>query len=382
MVCSNYVFKFCTYSYIDDDASIHRCTSKLVAELQKKINETEELLAFPAPSCQPMHHIYFLRTHKTGSSTVGTILLSYGVNRNHKIVLDPDLADMHWPAPLELNQVSSQVKSEEAKIFASHIRFNKGPVNSVFPKPEAKYITIVRHPVSQFKSAWEFYRISKLTHIPDNTINTFLKSSDALQEIQKRLDKTKFPERFFHFSNSNLYDMGLEQENIQNMKLVEGYIDKMEREFDLVMITEYFDESLILLKRLLCLEFEDIVYIKLRSKKKKINLEKVVENNILTWNRADAILYDHLNKTFWRKVREAGSTFDEELKTFRRINQNYQESCKSTEDQKCKFSKRNPCDILEQLWKKRGHKYSGPGCGPRAGEIAKWRRRLNSTSEI
>lgn len=379
MVCSNYVFNFCTRTLMTT-LSIYRSTSKLIAELQKKLNETEEPLAFPATSCQPIHHIYFLRTHKTGSSTLGTILLSYGVSRNHKIVLDPDLADMHWPAPLKLNQFSSLVNSDEAKIFVSHIRFNKGPVNSVFPKPDARYITIIRHPVSQFKSSWMYYRISKLTHIPDNTINTFLKSSDALQEMQKRLNKTKFPERFFHFSNSNLYDMGLEQENIQNMKLVESYIDKMEREFDLVMITEYFDESLILLKRLLCWEFQDIVYIKLRSKKKKIDFEKEVENNILTWNRADAILYDHFNKTFWRKVREAGSTFDEELKTFRRINQKYQESCQSTEDQKCKLSKRNPCNIFDQLWKERGNTYSGPYCGPRAGEIAKWRRRLNLTS--
>ena len=144
---------------------------------------------------------------------------------------------MGWPAPLELNQFSSLMKSDEAKIFVSHIRFNKGPVNSVFPKPEANYITIVRHPVSQFKSAWLYYSISELAHIPENIINTILKSSDALQKIQKRLNKTKFPVRFFHFSNSNLYDMGLEQENIQNMKLVESYINKMEREFDLVMIT-------------------------------------------------------------------------------------------------------------------------------------------------
>ena len=369
------------FSQIDNKVFIHRSTT-LVDELQKKITGTDlkEQLVFPAPSCQPIHHIYFLKTHKTGSTTLGTIFFSYGVRRNHKIVLNPDLADMDWPAPLKLNEVSSQVKSDEAKIFVSHIRFNKGPVNSVFPRPEAKYITIVRHPVSQFKSAWEFYRISKLTHISDNTINTFLKSSDALQEMQKRLDKTKIPEIFFHFSNSNLYDMGLEQENIQNMKVVESYIDKMEREFDLVMITEYFDESLILLKRLLCWEFQDIVYIKLRSKKKMINFEKEVENNILTWNRADAILYDHFNKTFWRKVREAGSTFDEELKTFRIINQNYQESCNSTEDQRCKLSKNFPCNIVDQLWKERGNKYSGPGCGPGPGEIAKWRRLLNLTS--
>ena len=362
--------------------SIHRPTTNLVAELQKKITGTdqEELPAFPAPSCQPIHHIYFLKTHKTGSTTLGTILLSYGVTRNHKIVLDGDLADMQWPAPLKLNEVSSLVKSEEAKIFVSHIRFNKGPVNSVFPKPEAKYITIVRHPVSQFKSAWLFFQMAKFTHIPDNTANTFLKSSDALQEMQERLKKAKRPELIFHFSNTNLYDMGLEQENIQNMTLVEGYIDKMEREFDLVMITEYFDESLILLKRLLCWEFQDIVYIKLRVKGKEINFEKEVENNILTWNRADTILYDHFNKTFWRTVREAGSTFDEELKTFRRLNQKYQETCKSTKDQKCKLSKRVSCQILNLLWKGRGMKYRGPGCRPRAKEVTQWRRGLNSTS--
>ena len=362
---------------------IHRSTSKLVAELQKKITGTGVLPALPASGCQPAHHIYFLRTHKTGSSSTGTILLRYGVNRNRKIVLDPDLADMHWPAPLVLNEVSSLVKSDEAKIFASHIRFNKGPVNSAFPKPEAKYITILRHPVSQFKSAWMFYKISELAHIPKSAMNTFLKSPDALQEIQKRLNKTRYPERYFHFANSNLYDLGLEQENIQNMKLVKSYIDKMEREFDLVMITEYFDESMILLKRLLCWEFEDIVYFKLRSRKKSITFEKEVENNILTWNRADAILFDHFNKTFWKKVRDAGSTFAEELETFRKINQEYQGSCKSgsTKDQKCKLSKMNPCAILGELWKKRGHKYTPKVCGPKAGLIAEWRRRLNSTSQ-
>ena len=142
----------------------------------------------------------------------------------------------------------------------------------------------------------------------------------------------------------------------------------MEREFDLVLITEYFDESLILLKRLLCWEFQDIVYIKLRVKGNEINFEKEVENNILTWNRADTILYDHFNKTFWRKVREAGSTFDEELKTFRRLNQKYQETCNSTKDQKCKLSKRVSCQILNLLWKGRGMKYRGPGCRPRAEE--------------
>jgi len=121
----------------------------------------------------------------------------------------------------------------------------------------------------------------------------------------------------------------------------------------------------------------------LRSRKKNITFEKEVENNILTWNRADAILFDHFNKTFWKKVREAGSTFAEELETFRKINKEYQGSCesRSTEDQMCKLSQMNPCDILGELWQKRGHKYTPKVCGPWAGLIAEWRRRLNSNSQ-
>ncbi|KAJ7352870.1 hypothetical protein OS493_033133 [Desmophyllum pertusum] len=370
-----------------------RSISTPIAVLQKNITATDE---FPArlPSCQPINHIYFLKTHKTASSTIATMLLSYGINRNHTIVLDPDLAEMEWPALLKLNEVSSLVQSEEAKIFSTHIRFNKGPINSVFPKRSAKYITIIRNPIDRFKSAWIFYNFQKHhAGISNNndalTSNTFLKSTNALQDIQDRLAETKV-DIFNHISNSNLFDMGLEQEDIQNMTLVKSYIDIMDREFDLVMITDYFDESLILLKRLLCWEFEDIVYIKLRVTSKRLELEEEVKKNILTWNHADGILFDHFNKTFWRNILQAGSTFYEDLKAFRRINQEYKASCGTMKDKmmsikqknsllenKCALSKRNPCNILEQLWRKRGNSFSGGGCGPNPSHIAS-HRLLNS----
>ena len=355
---------------------------------------TEELAAVNASSCQPINHIYFLRTHKTASSTTGTILLNYGVNKKQRIILDPDLADKEWPALLKLNELSTKVKSDTAKIFVTHIRFNKETINSVFPKTKAKYITILRNPVDHFKSAWLFYNIGKLTGIPhaNDNINTFLKSPNALQEIKKKLSKTtqRMYERFNHLSNSNLFDMGFEQENFQNMTLVKNYIDKMDKEFDLVMITDYFDESLILLKRLLCWEFEDIVYIKLKAKKRKIEFEEEVKKNILTWNHADTILFDHFNKTFWRKVVQVGPTFYEELKTFRRINRRSQTLCRSKEDtknsfkpetsvlikKKCALSKTNPCAILDKLWKKRGNTFSGSRCGPIPNEIAEHRQKL------
>ena len=357
--------------------------------LKQEITATDEPTVLNASSCQAINHIYYLKTHKTASSTIGTMLLSYGINRKQRIILDPDLANMQWPALLELNEVSSLVQSDTAKIFSTHIRFNKGPINSVFPKTKAKYITILRNPIDRFKSAWLFYHaILKQTRIKNEVaINAFLKSPNALQEIRKRLQKTSVYRVFNHISNSNLFDMGLEQDDCRNMTLVKSYIEKMDREFDLVMITDYFDESLILLKRLLCWEFEDIVYFKLREKKKEIQFNEEVKRNILNWNHADAILFDHFNKTFWRKVLEAGPTFYEELKTFRSMNQEYQASCESMEDtkmspkpenlslgKKCALSKTPTCEILEQLWRERGNTFSGSGCGPNPREIAERRR--------
>ena len=327
--------------------------------MQQKTAGTDRLPAHDASSCQPISHIYYLKTHKTGSSTIGTMLLKYGIIRNRTIVLDPDLARRHWPAPLELNEVSSLVNKDSAKIFASHIRFNKGAMNTIFPKPKAKYITILRHPESQFKSAWLYYNFTKLTGVSsaEGSLNTFLRSPGALEEIRRRLSQTNRYARYNHISNSNLFDMGLEQENLQNMALVKRYVGKMEEEFDLVMITDYFDESLILLKRLLCWKFEDIVYVKLRVSEKKLEFQEEVKKNILTWNHADATLFHHFNKTFWRKVRQEGPSFYDDLMAFRKINQDFQAMCVSIEYQnkKCKLSNSPPDKIFKQLWMRRGN---------------------------
>ena len=347
--------------------------------LRDKTAETDNLRAHAVSSCQPISHIYYLKTHKTGSSTIGTMLLKYGIIRNRTIVLDPDLADMEWPAPLVLNEVSSLVNKDSEKIFSSHIRFNKGPVNTIFPKPKAKYITIIRHPVSKFKSAWLAYQnFRRFTGVPlaEGPLNKFLSSPNALEEIRKILFKTNYYKAYNHLSNPNLFDMGLEQENLQNATLVNRYIDKMEEEFDLVMITDYFDESLILLKRLLCWEFEDIVYIKLREKKENLEFEEEVKKNILTWNHADVNLFDHFNRTFWRKVQQEGPSFYEDLKAFRKINQDYQATCESIEykSNKCELSKTPTCFILEMLWRRRGNTFSGTRCGPNPNDIAEHRR--------
>lgn len=59
-----------------------------------------------------------------------------------------------------------------------------------------------------------------------------------------------------------MFDLGLSQKYFQNYAAVTKCINFLNKEFDLVMIMAYFDESLILLKRLLCWEIDDILNVK------------------------------------------------------------------------------------------------------------------------
>ena len=47
-----------------------------------------------------------------------------------------------------------------------------------------------------------------------------------------------------------MFDLGLSFKYYQNFTAINKYIQFLDKEFDLVMIADYFDESLVLMKRL------------------------------------------------------------------------------------------------------------------------------------
>ena len=113
------------------------------------------------------------------------------------------------------------------------------------------------------------------------------------------------------------------------MTRVRNEITKLDRDFELVLIMEYFDESLILLKKALCWTFQDILYVKFnqRQHKPKIKISEKVKQNIREWNKADVMLHDYFNRTLWRKIHDYGSSFWRDLNDFRRMNSKMQSSC-------------------------------------------------------
>ena len=102
--------------------------------------------------------------------------------------------------------------------------------------------------------------------------------------------------------------------------ILEKKNQQLDSEFDLVMIQEYFDESLLLLRKMFCWEMDDIVYLAkaVRSQNLLIKLTDDLRKKISSWNHADVLLYKHFNALFLlRKLEDYGQTLQSDLALFR-----------------------------------------------------------------
>ena len=248
------------------------------------------------------------------------ILFRYGDSRNLTFVLGKN-TEIDWPQKFKAGSILP-LYGEKPNILCSHAKFNKKPMNWLFPKETSKYITILRNPVDNFESAFNYNHLGKSFGIKDD-----------LHSVQTFLNKQKLGENTLLtplIRNPMLFDLGLDLQFFQNLSAVNRYIQFVEKEFDLVMIMDYFDESLVLLKRMLCWEMDDILYLKQNERQEKeraMNLDDKVKENIRRWNKADVLLFNHLNKTFWKKIEMEGESFYADLAVFRQRNDETRRMC-------------------------------------------------------
>merc|ERR1712131_36659 len=85
-------------------------------------------------------------------------------------------------------------------------------------------------------------------------------------------------------------------------------IQKMDKRFDLVMITDRFEESIILMRDLLCMSEEDVIYLalKVRRETQSTELTQDEARKIREWNSLDTALYDHFEKKLDMAVEKYG----------------------------------------------------------------------------
>ncbi|KAF6016461.1 GAL3ST1 [Bugula neritina] len=139
--------------------------------------------------------------------------------------------------------------------------------------------------------------------------------------------------------SANTQDMGKTSTHIDNEGSVLELIEEIEIKFKLVMISDYVDESLILLKNLLNLSLRDIFYMKPESDISAVSSESDISTvfpeseELSAQSQEELQLYTHFNRTFWDRVK-VHQDFQEELNEFQHLNQVAIEFCNSFEKNK------------------------------------------------
>jgi hypothetical protein len=60
---------------------------------------------------------------------------------------------------------------------------------------------------------------------------------------------------------------------------------------------------MILLRQLLCCAWEDVLFLVTNSRTTRSNTTTELDNKIKHWNNFDSSIYDHVNQTFWEKIK-------------------------------------------------------------------------------
>ena len=330
--------------------------------------------------CSPVTNVLFLKTHKTGSSTVSNIFFRYGDSRDLSFILGGDTL-IGWPRRFIIEHTLKR-NNLQPNFLCSHTRYSKKTMNYLFPKNGSKYITILRNPVEQFESVFSYMGLGKVYNLgadPTQSIKQFLRKGIEFKDIHKTRSSVLA-------RNPMMFDLGLDPQFYQNATAVKNYIAFLEKEFDLVMLMEYFEESVVLMKRLLCWELSDVLHIKTNERidKEKVAFSENMRENIKRWNKADMLLYDHFNKTFWNRIKLEGEGFYKDLAVFQQMKNEMEKTCYSgttlqmayigkyvkslalnpnlsqANREKCEKMTRKENSYLEYLRRKQSFKSSGP----------------------
>lgn len=130
--------------------------------------------------------------------------------------------------------------------------------------------------------------------------------------------------------NQMLYDFGIHPIYYDNPIKIKKAIENLDNYFHFVMITEYFDESLVILRHILCWEVDDVISLAINARMDtyKRNLSDEAVKYLKEWNRGDEMLYEHFLKKFKQTISELGKDrLEYEVRQLRQRRKEWQEYC-------------------------------------------------------
>lgn len=207
------------------------------------------------------------------------------------------------------------------------MRYRHSEVNLLIP-PDTMFVTVLRNPALLFESSFQYFaRVVPLTwKLPG--AESEQKMESFLHNPNDYYDSSGFNAHYLH--NLLTFDLGYDSEMDIEDPRVSDLLKQLDSRFHLVMLLEYFDESLLLFRDLMCWNMDDILYFKLNARKDSNGSRLSPEMYRLAqeWNALDTRIYQHFNATFWRKVEDYGvERMKKDVMELRRRNEELKQEC-------------------------------------------------------
>lgn len=194
----------------------------------------------------------FVKTHGTGGSVVTNVLHRVAFHNDLTVALPRQGASLGWPSERAL--ISSLESSPPFDMLCTgSARYSPALMNKVVPDANA-YITLLQHPSTQFLAVWDYLDLvdritdeglgERCSNVHD-FVDNFYECETVLSEAERVL-----------LHNSMSYDLGLSPRHPEKAMQL---IDHLTAHFDVVLIREHLDESLLVMKHILCLDTEVLV---------------------------------------------------------------------------------------------------------------------------
>ena len=305
--------------------------------------EPASILSYSQEESPEIRQVVFVKIHKAASSTMQNILLRFAMARNLKVLLPKKghIIGQTRSAILRKKMMPLPEGSEKFDILCNHVVYNATVIARYFPDSAIR-VAIIREPMKQVLSALTYYGVNYPTYQlkngirrhPHDAINGFLRHPEDFYQPHKLWGAL-----LSYINNRMSLDLGFDSWKLQASKLndtkIDAFIKQTDDEFDFVLLSDYFDESLVLLRRHLHWSIKDIIYIK-RNEMKQLpksspfsrepNLTAEVINTFRKWDRVDYKLYEHFLKVFLEKI-NSEPKFVEEVQAFKRIQIDVEEFC-------------------------------------------------------
>lgn len=228
--------------------------------------------------------------------------MRYGHKNNLDFLLPENNNYLGNPIHFNTNMVADKYSTTDGQfdLFIHHTRYSQ-QVKSVM-RPGTFYVTILREPTDMFQSLYTFYKFEK--KYKDNL------TEYIVNNYQKKSTNINYAKRYYNRLGTNQmsWDLGLIPNDFENIAMINEHINMVEKDFDFVMIFEYFDASLVLLAHFMQWPLENVAYLPLNTRNNTYMpiLSSDAVRQLRKINKADNMLYSKFLQKFKEKVNEYG----------------------------------------------------------------------------